>query len=205
MKYIKSFERIERYFKVGDKVIYDDPFIDSCFGVAPTTQQAIYGDLCEITDVKISKGNELVKVKNLNNNKMICKLLNANGVVMSYNRDGSWFDNHYFKKLELFKPDFIYAVKSGNKDLIEKMLDEKPNPNIKDKCRRTPLIYAARNNDIELLIKLINLNADVSIEFNDGINILEIIKKPYREILQNNYPDIYEYIENDIEAGKYNL
>ena len=73
MKYIKSFERwhIEIYFKVGDKAIFDDPFIDSCMGVVPITRDAIYGDLCEIMDVKIFKGDELVRVKNLKNNKYI--------------------------------------------------------------------------------------------------------------------------------------
>lgn len=205
MKYIKKFEKIERYFKVGDRVIFDDPWISQCANVAPITRQAVYGDLCEITDVKIVKGDEVVKVKNLKTNRMICKLLNANGVIMSYNSNGSWLNDYYFKKEEIFKPDFIYAIKANNKDLIEIMLNENPNPNIKDKCKRTPLIYAAKNNNLELVIKLIELGADVSIEKNNNLNILDLLYNDNLEILKNKYTDIYEYIQDAITAGKYNI
>lgn len=204
MKYLQKYEaRIERNFKIGDKVIYDDPFINSCIGVVPFTREAIYGDLCEITNVKIVKGEEYVKVKNLKTNKMICKQISGGTRVMSYSREGNWINFYYFEKEDTFQYNFIFAVKANNKDLIKRLLEKNPDINIIDKCGKTPLHYAAKNNNIELIIKLIELKSDVTMPENK--DVINVLNTETRDILKNQYPDIYEHILDGIEAGKYNI
>jgi len=114
MKYLKEFERIktERPINVGDIVTWigrdRKDFLKSY--TPAESRDAEYGDKCKITKLKTIKGEIIAKAINLeNDNKPICKFLDANQNRMPYSEDGHWwdFDSH-------FKHELDYTTKKFN-------------------------------------------------------------------------------------------
>lgn len=77
LKYLKTFEKIRsnRPINIGDEVIwigYDRTDFGKSYAPAESNQ-AKYGDLCEITELKTIKGVIYTKAKNIKTDKMIRK------------------------------------------------------------------------------------------------------------------------------------
>ncbi|KAL3870335.1 hypothetical protein ACJMK2_038409 [Sinanodonta woodiana] len=76
-----------------------------------------------------------------------------------------------------FQGDFLDAVRKGNKDEIERILetkDGKININIYDTEGQTALHQSCSNGDFELVKLLVKFGADVKLANRDGWNALHI-------------------------------
>ena len=77
------------------------------------------------------------------------------------------------------------ACRSGNYELVKKLIDDGADVNVKDNYRTTPLIYAAKNGHTEICKLLIDKGADVNIMtgYNQTALIFAIIED-YKEIYE---------------------
>ncbi|WP_379968635.1 ankyrin repeat domain-containing protein [Epilithonimonas sp. UC225_85] len=60
-----------------------------------------------------------------------------------------------------------------NKELVEKLLAKKADPNIQDSQGNTPLLWAVKRNNIELISLLLKNKADINIKDSMGISAFE--------------------------------
>jgi hypothetical protein len=104
MKYIKKFENTSK-LKKGDIVLWISDIEDIGYHSAPISRSVKYGDECEITDIKNSKGETYVKLKNLKTNKPVNKSYNKIGNAMLLSRDGHWLSSDNIQKKDNIKYD----------------------------------------------------------------------------------------------------
>jgi len=60
-----------------------------------------------------------------------------------------------------------------NKELVEKILTKKADPNVQDSFGNTPLLWAVKRNNLELVSILLKNNADINIKDSLGVSAFE--------------------------------
>ena len=71
-----------------------------------------------------------------------------------------------------------------NKELVEKILSKKADPNIQDSHGNTPLLWAVKRNNLELVSLLLKNKADINMKDSVGISAFEYaIKSNNKELI----------------------
>lgn len=120
-------------------------------------------------------------------------------MLLKYNINVNYYDSNADVPL-------IVATWYNREELVKKLLDVGANPNMQYKnTDDTALTIAAKENNYNIIVLLIEAGADWTIKDNKGFDFVDLVTDDYLEILKEDYPDKYQDYKMKKDVEKYNL